>query len=51
MPKDLADIGGDIGPGDRGVIGDDPEGELGRMMAENLCCRSGDKARGALGMP
>jgi hypothetical protein len=36
VPKDLADIGGDIGPGDRGVIGDDSAGELGRMIAENL---------------
>lgn len=36
VPKDLADIGGDIGPGDRGVIGDDPEGELGEPKAENL---------------
>lgn len=36
VPKDLADIGGDIGPGDRGVIGDDSAGEPGRMMVENL---------------
>lgn len=36
VPNDFADIGGDIGPGDRGVIGDDSAGELGRMMAENL---------------
>lgn len=36
VPKDLADMGGDIGPGDRGVIGDDSPGELGRTMAENL---------------
>ena len=36
VPKDLADIGGDIGPGDRGVIGNDSAGELGRMIAENL---------------
>lgn len=36
VPNDLADIGGDIGPGDRGVIGDDSAGELVRMMAENL---------------
>lgn len=36
VPKDLADMGGDIGPGDDGVIGDDSAGELGRTMAENL---------------
>lgn len=36
VPKDLADIGGDIGPGDRGVIGNDSAGESGRMIAENL---------------
>jgi hypothetical protein len=36
VPKDLADMGGDIGPGDRGVIGDDSASELGEMMAENL---------------
>ena len=36
VPKDLADIGGDIGPGDRGVIGDDSAGELSGMRAENL---------------
>jgi hypothetical protein len=43
VPNDLADIGG--------VIGDDSTGDVGRMIAENLCGRSGDKARGALGMP
>ena len=36
MPNDLADIGGDMGPGDRGVIGEDSAGELGRTIAENL---------------
>ena len=36
VPKDLADIGGDMGPGDEGVIGDDSAGELGRTIAENL---------------
>lgn len=36
VPNDFADIGGDIGPGDRGIIGDDSTGELGRAMAENL---------------
>ena len=36
VPKDLADIGGDIGPGDRGVIGDDSAGESGRMIVVNL---------------
>lgn len=36
VPNDFADIGGDIVPGDRGVVGDDSAVELGRMMAENL---------------
>ena len=36
VPKDFAEIGGDIGPGDSGVIGEDPDGELGKMMVENL---------------
>lgn len=36
VPKDLADIGGDIGPGEIGVIGDTPAGGLDSMMAENL---------------
>lgn len=36
VPKDLADMGGDIGPGDKGVIGDESADELGRTMAENL---------------
>lgn len=36
VPKDLADIGGDISPGEIGVIGDTPVGGLGSMMAENL---------------
>lgn len=36
VPNDLADMGGDIGPGERGVIGDDSAGGLGRTMAENL---------------
>jgi hypothetical protein len=35
VPNDLADMGGDVGPGDKGVIGDDSAGELGRMIAEN----------------
>lgn len=36
VPKDFADIGGDIGPGDSGVIGDDSAVELGKTMVENL---------------
>lgn len=36
VPNDFADIGGDIGPGDRGVIGDDSAVDLVRTRVENL---------------
>lgn len=36
VPNDLADIGGDIGPEDCGLLGE------GKLRAENRCGRRGD---------